>query len=39
MARPYHRGSEASVLDVLFLTGGIALFALMLAYARLCDRL
>lgn len=35
------RGSEREfgMLDVLFLLGGIGLFALMLVYVRLCERL
>jgi hypothetical protein len=32
-------GSEASMFDIVFVAGGLALFVLAIAYAYACDRL
>lgn len=34
---PYRQ--EASMLDLVFLGGGVLLFCLLIAYERLCNRL
>ena len=33
------RTKEASMLDLMFLGGGVLLFCLLIAYERLCNRL
>jgi len=38
-ARPPAAEQEANMLDIVYLGMGAAIFALMAAYVRLCDRI